>query len=103
MWKRLDSKCQRPMVLQTPKKVVTESIEQNENSNPQFDSNSQPVAGNDLSFQSLVEGIASEQRQNDVTFPYYFICLLHLANEKVCKIFFIHLLSDYSLYISFSL
>ena len=39
--------------------VVTESIEQNENSNPQFDSNSQPVAGNDLSFQSLVEGIAS--------------------------------------------
>ena len=39
-----------------------------------------------LSFQELVREIASEQKQKDVTLPFYFICLLHLANEKTLKI-----------------
>jgi hypothetical protein len=38
-----------------------------------------------LSFQQLISSLATEQRQADVSLPYYFICLLHLANEKVCS------------------
>lgn len=37
----------------------------------------------ETSFQDLVCEISSGQRQKDVTLPFYFICLLHLANEKV--------------------
>ena len=37
----------------------------------------------ELSFQDLVSEIANGQKQSDVTISYYFICLLHLANEKV--------------------
>jgi hypothetical protein len=30
--------------------------------------------------------VAAEQRQADVTMPFYFICLLHLCNEKTLKL-----------------
>ena len=40
----------------------------------------------EMSFQDLVCDITTGQRQKDVTLPFYFICLLHLANEKVCPI-----------------
>ena len=33
-----------------------------------------------------VAGVAAEQRQKDVTMPFYFICLLHLCNEKTLKL-----------------
>jgi hypothetical protein len=36
-----------------------------------------------MSFQELVRDISSSQNQKDATLPFYFICLLHLANEKV--------------------
>jgi len=39
-----------------------------------------------LSFQEVITEIAGEDggaRQQDVTLPFYFICLLHLANEHV--------------------
>ena len=39
-----------------------------------------------LSFQEIITEIAGEDggaRQQDVTLPFYFICLLHLANEHV--------------------
>ena len=36
-----------------------------------------------LSFQEVVNSIAQKQEQGDVSLPFYFICLLHLANEKV--------------------
>jgi condensin complex subunit 2 len=38
-----------------------------------------------LSFQSMISDLAAgdEVRQRDVTLPFYFICLLHLANEHV--------------------
>ena len=39
-----------------------------------------------MSFQELVCDIANEQKQREVTLPFYFICLLHLANEKTLKI-----------------
>lgn len=37
----------------------------------------------ELSFQDLVSDINVAQKQKDVTFAFYFISLLHLANEKV--------------------
>ena len=38
-----------------------------------------------LSFQNMIAELAEgdEVRQKDVTLPFYFICLLHLANEHV--------------------
>ena len=36
-----------------------------------------------LSFQEVVNDLAIGQQQSEVTLPFYFICLLHLANEKV--------------------
>eukprot|EP00980_Cylindrotheca_fusiformis_P005849 scaffold1228_cov119-Cylindrotheca_fusiformis.AAC.16 len=35
-----------------------------------------------LSFQDTVKEMQSSQTQSDVTLPFYFICVLHLANEK---------------------
>ncbi len=36
-----------------------------------------------LSFQEVVNEISLKQEQKDVSLSFYFICLLHLANEKV--------------------
>ena len=35
-----------------------------------------------LSFQSVVSDMQKSQAQGDVTLPFYFICMLHLCNEK---------------------
>jgi condensin complex subunit 2 len=35
-----------------------------------------------LSFQDTVKEMQGTQKQTDVTLPFYFICMLHLANEK---------------------
>ena len=38
----------------------------------------------EMSFQNLVHELGDEkQQQKDVSLAYYFICLLHLANENV--------------------
>ena len=37
-------------------------------------------------FAAIVADVAAEQRQADVTMPFYFICLLHLCNEKTLKL-----------------
>jgi condensin complex subunit 2 len=37
----------------------------------------------EVSFQDVVCDIAQDQTQKDASFSFYFICLLHLANEKV--------------------
>ena len=39
-----------------------------------------------MSFQGLVNDLAIRQKQKDVSVSFYFICLLHLANEKTLKI-----------------
>lgn len=36
-----------------------------------------------ISFQDMVKDLGGSMQQKDVTLPYYFICLLHLANEQV--------------------
>jgi condensin complex subunit 2 len=35
-----------------------------------------------FSFQEVLKQLESQQSQPDVTFSFYFICALHLANEK---------------------
>ena len=35
-----------------------------------------------ISFQETVRILGQEQSQTDITLPFYFICILHLANEK---------------------
>lgn len=42
--------------------------------------NSEPPKS--LSFKETVNDMEANQPQGDVTLPFYFICLLHLANEK---------------------
>ena len=37
----------------------------------------------ELSFQDVISDIAQDQTQKDASLSFYFICLLHLANEKV--------------------
>ncbi|CAM9994156.1 unnamed protein product [Pylaiella littoralis] len=36
----------------------------------------------DMTFSDIVHDVASREEQSGVTVPFYFICLLHLANEK---------------------
>ena len=36
-----------------------------------------------LSFQELISDVGYKQQQQGVSLSFYFICLLHLANEKV--------------------
>jgi condensin complex subunit 2 len=38
--------------------------------------------GTKLSFQDTVRDMQTNQSQSDVTVPFYFICILHLCNEK---------------------
>lgn len=47
------------------------------------DASPQDTTKEELSFQDLVSTVADEQTQKDVSISFYFICLLHLANEKV--------------------
>ena len=41
------------------------------------------VVQDSMSFQHMISSIATNPRQKDVSLPFYFICLLHLANENV--------------------
>ncbi|CAN0253554.1 unnamed protein product, partial [Laminaria digitata] len=40
----------------------------------------------DMAFSEIVLDVASTEEQSGVTVPFYFICLLHLANEKGLKL-----------------
>jgi len=68
---------------------VASTTEDGENQSPNAGTEAEAAGGkatDKLSFQDLVREIATEQKQKDVTLPFYFICLLHLANEKTLKI-----------------
>jgi condensin complex subunit 2 len=39
-----------------------------------------------LSFKEMVTDISENQEQKEVSLSFYFICLLHLANEKTLTI-----------------
>eukprot|EP00903_Cladosiphon_okamuranus_P021173 g19447.t2 len=40
----------------------------------------------DMTFSGIVHDVSSREEQSGVTVPFYFICLLHLANEKGLKL-----------------
>jgi hypothetical protein len=44
-----------------------------------------PKKKDNISFHSIINDVSlnSVNQQKDASFPFYFICLLHLANEKV--------------------
>lgn len=64
-----------------------------ENAAPPSDPVAPPARGNKagkekeskeaISFRGLIGTVSQKQEQSSVTLPFYFICLLHLANEKV--------------------
>ncbi|CAJ1937630.1 unnamed protein product [Cylindrotheca closterium] len=60
-----------------PKEVDTSEGEENE----ERDTPMGAIEGS-LSFQSTVKEMQSTQTQSDATLPFFFICVLHLANEK---------------------
>ncbi|CAM9696048.1 unnamed protein product, partial [Choristocarpus tenellus] len=39
-----------------------------------------------MCFSNVVKSVSSKENQSGVTVPFYFICLLHLANEKGLKL-----------------
>jgi hypothetical protein len=55
---------------------------------------SSPPADETLSFQHLISDIAADPRQKDVSISFYFICLLHLANEHVSFDAFVIVVAD---------
>lgn len=73
------------------KKVENDSVEtmaqhekedeDNADNNEKAEQQTEPSEGS-LSFQSTVKEMQSTQTQLDATLPFFFICVLHLANEK---------------------
>lgn len=55
---------------------------------PTLNKTSSATAEGGMSFQTMIADLAAgdEVRQRDVTLPFYFICLLHLANEHVSSV-----------------
>ena len=63
------------------KKDLWEELQNHKSVNSEADGGTEPV-----SFTRTVDLLEGAQRQEDVSTAYYFICLLHLANEKGLKI-----------------
>jgi len=40
----------------------------------------------EISFKNVVDDLGANETQNDVSLAFYFICILHLANEKCLKL-----------------
>jgi len=64
------------------KKDLWEELQSHKSVNPQASSPTSAA----VSFSGTVDKLEAAQRQDDVSTAYYFICLLHLANEKGLKI-----------------
>ena len=65
-----------------------DEVDENENDKMQDDeaivnvANTSERASTVISFQDVVRTLGQQQSQLDITLPFYFICILHLANEK---------------------
>jgi condensin complex subunit 2 len=44
------------------------------------------ISDKEISFKNVVENIGVNEKQEDVSLAFYFICVLHLANEKCLKL-----------------
>jgi len=104
LWTRLDSSCPEAVLNSKAKSKKVKELKIDENRPPESNFNNLLVTENGLadsdknanvqldvtdgkmSFQDLISDISNKQKQQEVTLPFYFICLLHLANEKTLKI-----------------
>jgi hypothetical protein len=72
IWTNLQENLDETKVKETPTKAESEPEEVPKKNDPPK-----------ISFQHLVEDIEETNNQKDTSLQYYFICLLHLANENV--------------------
>lgn len=79
IWEQLDTKLIDPQDSQN-----AENCHPNQLTSPVSDMlRKNSVKTSCLSFKSMVADMSINQTQKEATLPFYFICLLHLANEKV--------------------
>lgn len=80
LWTELETKTAPPAV----ESSQMESDESNESDT--CDRVDAIVEHNDTSFKSVVDDLKVSEAQEDVSLAFYFICVLHLANEKCLKL-----------------
>ena len=85
IWDYVDEQLPNPDDLAYVNAHSNSHIDEHTNKSKFSRSMSSEVA-NAMSFQTLVADLGEEQSQKEATLPFYFICLLHLANEKTLKI-----------------
>ena len=79
IWNHLDTKLELPRIKDNNENIKPrQATKRDRNSLTKFESQSES-----MSFKDMLRDLSSGQDQKDATLPFYFICLLHLANEKV--------------------
>ncbi len=84
--KRLKKDLWSEVEVRTRPQLITD-VEEEQNGN---DSEMSSIKGNsespEISFKNVVEDLGANETQEDVSLAFYFICVLHLANEKCLKL-----------------
>ena len=88
LWVELESKTSRPVPVEVDvdanvdADVEGEGKHENENEASMKDD----TTNRDVSFKDVVGDLGANETQEDVSLAFYFICVLHLANEKCLKL-----------------
>jgi condensin complex subunit 2 len=79
IWSKIDVECVSP---------TNENINPNEKEKKVTDNNTNKTVNQveKMSFKNMVTDMSVNQEQKEVSLSFYFICLLHLANEKTLTI-----------------
>jgi len=85
LWTEVESKI-APVSQANGQHTNIASPEDNENKNESKQRNELVEGDSVLSFQDTVQKLTGFQKQEDVSLPFYFICMLHLANEKQLRL-----------------
>lgn len=80
MWDHIDK--DRKAADQAKSEVLDENNKGENPAEEELNKTSSNEATAELRFSSVMQNVAIKQGQSEVTVSYYFICLLHLANEK---------------------
>jgi condensin complex subunit 2 len=81
IWTKIDDECISPSITSENKNPNEIDINMNTKSSKQTTKQIEK-----LSFKEMVTDISENQEQKEVSLSFYFICLLHLANEKTLTI-----------------
>jgi chromatin segregation and condensation protein Rec8/ScpA/Scc1 (kleisin family) len=86
IWQHLEAELPIATNLFTPTKAKSKNDKHEENVNPNI-SRSLPQVDDkkSVTFKDLMNEVNAKQSQKEASCSFYFICLLHLANEKVSK------------------